>query len=166
MTTFIHSKVFLCKADSIDLKGFLSRVVWSSASWLLRFAIVVAIWTMGLTVLAANAAPGSILANEAPVIVREPINAGDIPMEKVHQFIQAYLKIVNLLEARQVELQGAETESESLRVQQSLEAQAFRIIEQMGLTHQEYLQLLNLANTDLEFGEQVALLLQETGEAQ
>jgi hypothetical protein len=166
MTILIHSKVFLCKADSMDLKGFLSRVFWSSVSGLLWFTIVVAIWTMGLTVLAANAAPGSTLANEAPAIVREPINAGDIPMEKVHQFIQAYLKIVNLLEARHVELQGAETEPESLRVQQSLETQAFRIIEQMGLTHQEYLQLLSLANTDLEFGEQVALLLQETGEAQ
>jgi hypothetical protein len=88
-------------------------------------------------------------------------NASSIPVAKVHQFVQAYLQVVRLIEERQVELQSAETDSESLRIQQELEATAFSIIEHAGLTRQEYLQLLNLANTDPEFGEQIALQLQE-----
>jgi Domain of unknown function (DUF4168) len=91
-------------------------------------------------------------------------SSSNIPADKVNQFVQAYLQVIQLIETRQSELQGAETDSESLRIQRGLEAEAFRIIERVGLTRQEYFQLLNLANTDSEFGERVALQLQESGE--
>jgi Domain of unknown function (DUF4168) len=88
-------------------------------------------------------------------------NASNIPSEKVSQFVSACLKVVGLIERREGELQAAETESESLRIQQDIEAEAIAIIESTGLTRPEYLQLLGLANVDPEFGERIATLLQE-----
>ena len=88
-------------------------------------------------------------------------DANDIPSEKVNQFVQAFLQVLNLIERREGELQGAETESESLRIQREIETEALTIIATAGLTKTEYLQLLGLANTDSEFGERVAAQLQE-----
>jgi hypothetical protein len=90
------------------------------------------------------------------------IDADNIPSEKVSQFVHACLQVVALIERREGELQAAETESESLRIQRDVESEAIAIIEQAGLTRQEYLQLLSLANADPEFGERVATLLQES----
>jgi hypothetical protein len=92
---------------------------------------------------------------------RSGLDPSNIPSEKVNQFIQACLKVVALIEQREGELQGAETETESLRIEQDIEAEALAIIERAGLTRQEYLQLLGLANTDPEFGERIAVQLQE-----
>lgn len=89
------------------------------------------------------------------------IDANTIPSEKLNQFVQSCLQVVALIERRESELQAAETDSESARIQQDIEAEAIAIIEKNGLTRQEYLQLLSLANVDPEFGERVATLLQE-----
>ena len=89
------------------------------------------------------------------------LNSSYIPSEKVSQFVVACLKVVALIERREGELQGVETELESLRMQQDIEAEAIAIIEATGLTRPEYLQLLSLANVDPEFGERIAVLLQE-----
>jgi hypothetical protein len=89
------------------------------------------------------------------------LDAAAISSEKISQFVSAYLQVVDLMERREGELQGAETDSESLRVRQEIESDAFAIIEAAGLTWQEYLQLLGLANTDPDFGERIATQLQE-----
>lgn len=93
--------------------------------------------------------------------LRPLLDATTIPAEKVNKFVQAYLQVWQLISRRGGELQGAETELESLRIAQEIETEAFSIIEQAGLTNQEYLQLLGLANIDPEFGERVATGLQE-----
>ncbi|WP_233743728.1 DUF4168 domain-containing protein [Leptodesmis sichuanensis] len=98
---------------------------------------------------------------EQPALTRLTLDPGNIPSEKVSQFVYACLQVVKLIENREGELQAAETESESLRIEQEIEAEALAIIEKAGLTRQEYLQLLGLANTDPEFGERVAIQLQE-----
>lgn len=95
---------------------------------------------------------------------RSGLNASDISSEKISQFVQAYLKVVALIDRRESDLQGAETESESLQMQQEIQAEALQLIETEGLTVQEYLQLLGLANIDPEFGERVAAHLQEESE--
>jgi hypothetical protein len=122
--------------------------------------LILASLIMGLVLLnhpqqvfAQNLAPAPLKTSTEAPIPRDPASIGSIPAEKINQFIQAYLQVINLVETRQFELQGAESESESLRIQQALELEAFAIIEAAGLTRQEYLQLLNLANTDPEFGE-------------
>lgn len=89
------------------------------------------------------------------------IDSDDISAEKVNQFIQAYLQVVALIDQRQADLQGADSELESLRVQQEIEAEAQALIHQAGLTPSEYLQLLNLTHLDPEFGERVVLQIQE-----
>ncbi|MBW4473311.1 MAG: DUF4168 domain-containing protein [Stenomitos rutilans HA7619-LM2] len=92
---------------------------------------------------------------------RPLIDPSSIPSEKVSEFVHACLQVVALIERREGELQGSETETESLRVEQEIESEALAIIEKAGLTRQEYLQLLGLANTDPEFGERIAVQLQE-----
>ncbi len=90
-----------------------------------------------------------------------PLNASNISSEKVSQFVNAYLQVLDLIEQREDELQQAETTSESQQVTQDIETQANQIIAESGLTRQEYLQLLSLANTDAEFGERIATQIQE-----
>lgn len=89
------------------------------------------------------------------------LTSSDISLEKVNQFVQAYLQVLQLIEQREGELQGAETEPEALQVEREIESEALSIIKSMGLTRQEYLQLLGLANVDPEFGERIATQLQE-----
>jgi hypothetical protein len=96
-----------------------------------------------------------------PTQVRPLLDTTTIPAEKVDKFVQAYLQVWQLISRREGELQAAETELESLRIEQDIEAEASFIITQAGLTKQEYLQLLGLANVDPEFGERVAMQLQE-----
>lgn len=105
---------------------------------------------------------------DLPASLQEPIapsrsvlDPSTIPSEKVSEFVHACLQVVALIERREGELQGSETETESLRVEQEIESEALAIIQKAGLTRQEYLQLLGLANTDPEFGERIAVQLQE-----
>jgi hypothetical protein len=100
-------------------------------------------------------------ASEQIVPKRPGFDPSSIPSEKVSQFVHACLQVVALIDRREGELQGAETETESHRIEQEIEAEALAIIEKAGLTRQEYLQLLGLANTDPEFGERIAIQLQE-----
>ncbi len=115
--------------------------------------------------------PSAIWADpldEAIPVVSEPaastsgIDASKIPSEKVNQFVQACLQVVALIDQREGELQAAETESESQQIQRDIENEAIALIENAGLTRQEYLQLLSLTNVDSDFGDRVAALLQET----
>ncbi len=89
------------------------------------------------------------------------LQVNDISSEKVSQFVDAYVQVLALVEQREGELQAAETQLESVRVQQEIEAAAFSVIESTGLTRQEYIQLLGLANSDAEFGERIITQLQD-----
>ena len=112
----------------------------------------------------AATSSASTLSSEATEQVapsRSVVDPSSIPSEKVSEFVHACLQVVALIERREGELQGSETESESLRVEQEIESEALAIIGKAGLTRQEYLQLLGLANTDPEFGERIAVQLQE-----
>lgn len=96
-----------------------------------------------------------------PAIPSAELNAADIPSEKVDQFVAAYLQVVDLIDERGEELQRAETKAESLRLQQAIQTDAFKLIEDAGLSRQDYWQLLGLANTDAEFRDRVLAQLEE-----
>lgn len=109
------------------------------------------------------------LADEAPSESGPPpatsateLNATDIPSEKVDQFVSAYLSVAGLIEGRAEDLQRAETETESAQLQRAIEAEAFTLIQEAGLTRQDYFQLLGLANTDPEFRDRVLAQLEES----
>ena len=110
---------------------------------------------------AASWADSVIPPPEAEPSAPAGFNTDAISPEKVNQFIHAYLQVTNLIEQREGELQAAETDSESERIQQDIEAQAIGLIESKSLTLQEYLQLLGLANLDPDFSDRIALQLQE-----
>lgn len=132
--------------------------------WATVFIVCVAFLVSPIASLAAPAnRPDAELSSTAlPSNSSARPDTNNIPSEKVIQFVNVYLKVVALIERREGELQAAETESESLRIQRDIETDAIALIEIAGLTRQEYLQLLSLANVDPEFGEQVATLIQET----
>jgi Domain of unknown function (DUF4168) len=103
--------------------------------------------------------------SELGVPSRSGLDANAISSEKINQFVRAYLEVVALIERRESDLQSTETESESLQMQREIQTEALGLIESEGLTLQEYLQLLGLANIDPEFGERVAAQLQEASES-
>ena len=90
------------------------------------------------------------------------LNATDIPSEKVDQFVSAYLGVAALIEESTADIQRAETEAESLQLQRAVESEAFTLIQDSGLTRQDYFQLLGLANTDPEFRDRVLAQLEES----
>ncbi|MDA0673065.1 MAG: DUF4168 domain-containing protein, partial [Cyanobacteria bacterium] len=87
--------------------------------------------------------------------------SADIPSEKVTQFVTAYLQVVALIDERSEELERAPTEAESLQIQQDIQRSAYALIEENGLTRQDYWQLLGLANTDAEFRDRILAQLEE-----
>jgi len=141
----------------------LLRLTWLKGLFLVVLMIIAQFWGSVIPTGLAATAPVSedAPAIEQPAPVRSNLGAEDISSEKVSQFVHAYLKVLALVEQREGDLQAAETQLESLRVQQEIETEAFATIESAGLTWQEYLQLLGLANTDPEFGEQIVTQLQE-----
>lgn len=144
---------------------FLLNFFWDRGLALVLAAVLlVSSWSVPAIAWAESSAkaPASLeLLTELTAPGSTSPDSNDIPSEKVNQFVQAFLQVLDLIERREGELQGAETESESLRVQREIETEALEIIATAGLTKTEYLQLLGLANTDPEFGERVAAQLQE-----
>ncbi len=147
-----------------------------SISWLLISRLLVAV----LWLTSCLGYPAHTLAAELPIQSSlipttersssppEPLepsrpnhDSSAISSEKVSQFVSAYLQVLALIERREGELRSAETTAESRQLEQDIQAQAFAIIEQAGLTRQEYLQLLGLANTDPEFSDRIIIQLQE-----
>ncbi|WP_246259746.1 DUF4168 domain-containing protein [Oxynema aestuarii] len=105
-------------------------------------------------------------AIEEPSATPPPLDASTIPSAKVSQFVQAYVQVLDLLEQRQGEVKAAASQLEAKQLEGEIEAQALDIIEGAGLTQQEYLQLLSLANVDPEFGERIANGLEEARETE
>lgn len=102
----------------------------------------------------------TVLPEASPT--RHSLDTSTIPSEKISQFVEAYLQVLNLIERRQDELAAAKDSQKSQQISREIEGEALDIIENAGLTKQEYLQLLSLANIDPEFGERIAARLQET----
>ena len=109
---------------------------------------------------AASSDSAAAVASDPPP---EPVSSGTnaISSEKVSQFVHAYLQVLALIEQREGELHQAETISESRQLEQAIQTQAFAIIAEAGLTQQEYMQLLGLANTDPDFSDRILAQLQE-----
>jgi hypothetical protein len=133
---------------------------------LLVLLFVLLLWVVPARSAFAAGQPDSNLTSN-PTVETEPsllgqsLDADAISAEKISQFVHAYLQVLQLIEQRENELQGAEMESESQQIEREIEAQAIDLIQASGLTLQEYLQLLSLTNIDPEFGERVAAQLQE-----
>ncbi len=125
--------------------------------WLLAFLV----WILPIQITLAADSPSANPTETTPSLLGQNLDTDDISAEKINQFIQAYLQVLQLIEQRENELQGAEMESESQQIEREIESQAVSLIEATGLTLQEYLQLLSLTNLDPEFGERVAIQLQE-----
>lgn len=126
--------------------------------------IVTALWVWGIGSAIASDAPDPLTipypASEAAPN-RPTLDTNTIPSAKVSQFVGAYLQVLRQIEGRQQELLSAETSLESQRIEREIESASIAAIEQAGLTKQEYLQMLSLANIDPEFGERIAAGIQE-----
>ncbi len=130
---------------------------------LVMIALIVGFWVDSPVAIAQESTPAPSNALEDVAPTPPSLDADAIASEKVTQFVRSYLKVLGLIEQREGELQAAETDSESQRVQDEIEAAAIAIIEAEGMTLQEYVQLLGLVNSDPDFSERIALQLQEAG---
>ncbi len=92
------------------------------------------------------------------------IDSADIAAEKVDQFAQAYLQVLKLLSDRESEIPAAETSAEALKIEQAIEADAIKIIQDSGLTAPEYMQILRLASQDSAFQDKVLGRMDESAE--
>ncbi|MEO1396667.1 MAG: DUF4168 domain-containing protein [Cyanobacteria bacterium J06634_5] len=92
---------------------------------------------------------------EPAAALTESAEATDIAADKIDRFAQAYLQVLKLLSDREPELPAAETAAESLKIQQSIEADAVAIIEASGLTMPDYMEILGLASQDDTFRDKV-----------
>lgn len=140
----------------------------------------------GPTVVSAEAAPqalrgafietatGSATSLEQPLtrsadMVQPPTNSAtentDIAADKVDNFAKAYLQILKLLSDRESELPAAETNAEAMKIQQSIEADAIKIITDSGLSMPEYMQILTLASQDATFRSKVLGRMDESLES-
>jgi hypothetical protein len=108
--------------------------------------------------------PAVSLADSAPTAESmAPLSEhADIAASKVDQFAQAYLQVLELLSDREPELPAAETSAEALKIQQSIEADAVKQIENSGLTMAEYMKMLGLASQDEAFRDKVLSRLDES----
>lgn len=144
--------------DTQAIQAVLKRV----GSWIGAAAMAIALWLSPWAPAMAQDLPP--LPEPEPAVTAPhngSLSSGDIPSEKVSQFVRAYLAVVSLVEAREGELQSAETEVESQRLAQAIHTEAMATIRSADLTPQEYLQLLELAKVDPDFGERIATQLQE-----
>ena len=89
-------------------------------------------------------------------------DSADIAADKVDQFAQAYLQVLQLLSDREPELPAAETNAEALKIEQSIEAEAIDLIKSNGLTLPEYMQVLGLASQDATFRDKVLSRMDES----
>jgi len=135
---------------------------WKSLEVVVRLCLVVGL-VLALGGLPSRAEPSPLVPPSLPLEfpVQTGLSASDISSEKVHQFVQAYRQVLQLLERREADLQSAPTQLEALQIEREIEQAALALIEATGLTRQEYLQLLSLANVDRDFGERIAAQLQE-----
>jgi hypothetical protein len=122
-------------------------LVWFGLVWL----VAPGVWAQP-----AETSPQAGLPNAE----RAP-EATAIASDKVLQFASAYQQVLKIIDRREVEIQSAETDYIAARILRDVEGEALGVIEGAGLSRQEYVQMLNLANLDSEFGEEVALQLQE-----
>ena len=126
--------------------------------WIL--ALILCGWLTWVLPALADGSISEPTFSSRPVVPTE-LDATNIPSEKVEQFVSAYLSVAELVDERGEDLQRAETETESLRLQHAIEDEAFDLIRTAGLTQQDYFQLLGLANTDPEFRDRVLAQLDE-----
>lgn len=123
--------------------------------------LVLLVLLIGSPAWATDSLEDSVAVTAAGESASLHLDANDIPSETVEQFVQAYLQVLNLVEQREIVLQQAETEAESLQLQQAIQSEAFELIEQAGLTRRQYWQLLGLANIDPDFRERVLAQVEE-----
>ncbi|MEL7329138.1 MAG: DUF4168 domain-containing protein [Cyanobacteria bacterium J06559_1] len=111
-------------------------------------------------------APAVCLADTPmPAPMPAPItNSADVAAEKLDQFAQAYLQVLQLLSDRESEIPAAETNAEAIKVEKSIEADAIAIIQDNGLSLPEYMQILGLASQDEAFQDQLLGRIDESGE--
>ena len=122
--------------------------------------------TCGLCVLCLIGFPAAAIAEGQTVLPAKTIqprsDSAEIAADKVDQFAQAYLQVLQVLSDRESELPAAETSAEALKVQQSIEAEAVERIESSGLTLPEYMQILGLASQDTDFRDKVLSRMDES----
>ncbi len=153
------NRMFLFPLNIFQINGRQLRIRFYSVfcSGLLALSVCLA----GLSALPAVALAASA---SLPIVeaIASPTDSTDIAADKIDRFAQAYLQVLKLLSDREPELPAAETSTEALKVQQSIEAEAIELITGSGLAMSEYMKMLSLASQDEAFRAKVLSKMDES----
>ncbi|NJK62649.1 MAG: DUF4168 domain-containing protein [Synechococcaceae cyanobacterium SM2_3_1] len=107
------------------------------------------------------ASPPPAQAPSLPQAQPPALQAEDVTDEQVDQLVAALIAIEPLVKKASADLNQAETDQQRLQIEQQFERQATGIVEDNGLTVDQYRQLVNLANSEPAFGQRVAAALED-----
>lgn len=100
-------------------------------------------------------------AEVSPVPPATTLSADDVSDEQVEQLASALLQIEPMLREATDDLASAETDEQRQEIATSFEQEATETVEGTGLSVDVYRQLIELANSNPEFGQRVAAQLDE-----
>ncbi len=89
------------------------------------------------------------------------LTAEEVSDEQVQQLATALLQIEPMLRSASESLSEAESDEQRQQIAANFEQQATQTVVTVGLTVEQYRQLIELANSDPEFGQRVAAQLDE-----
>lgn len=130
---------------------FIANLSASSGTSLARLLLVLLLGFSTVLTFPSSSISGPLAHTNA----RLAVVSSDVAPDKLNQFAQAYLQILQLLSDRQAELPEDETTPAATDIQKSIEADTIRIIEGSGLTLPEYMQILEMANQDERFQRKI-----------
>lgn len=92
------------------------------------------------------------------------LTADQVTDEQVEQLVLALSEIEPLLRKASAELQANQDAAKRQQIEQQFESQATQVVESTGLTVEQYIQLVTLAQRDQEFGQRVNQQLEQLQE--
>ncbi len=107
----------------------------------------------------ASPAPDSL--RPATPLAIPSLTPEQVTDEQVDQLVTALVDIEPLLREASTELRRTQDPDEQRQIEQTFETEATAIVEDSGLTVDQYRQFINLANANPEFGQRVAQQLRE-----
>lgn len=146
--------------------GSIKRFFLDSARFGWACSLALCLWLLiGFPAPSLAQATLAQVTDPASVVTSAIAPEAEIAAEKIDQFAQAYLQILQLLSDREAEIPAAETNAEALKIEKSIEADAIAIIQSSSLTLPEYMQILGLASQDTAFQDKVLGRMDDTQEA-
>ncbi|MCC5982490.1 MAG: DUF4168 domain-containing protein [Oceanicaulis sp.] len=109
------------------------------------------------TILAAGAAAPAALAQQEGATMQQPapVGSADVTDEQIRSYITAAQGVGMIAQSYQPQLEAAEDQETAMAIQQEAEQQMIAVVEQAGLTVDEYNAIVAGSQSDPELAERI-----------